>query len=198
MTRVDPKMTPIYCECCKRDTLLEESLAQDEPISCLKIAAQLGYTNEGYLRKQFPDLCRAIAKKIAAKRSDRISIVERTLRDALKEKPAPTLEEIRKRLNYSSSMCLQFHFPVLCSQILRRREAHQKTRIAQLSRHLNACRQKSLHCRCAWSAHALESHPIISRRSALNIALRWLHAIFAGGMRLQYCVELSSWRRSRK
>lgn len=116
--------------------LLEESLAQDEPISCLKIAAQLGYTNEGYLRQQFPDLCCAIAKKIAAKRSERISTVERTLRDALKEKPTPTLEEIRKRLSYSSSMCLQFHFPVLCGQVLRRREAHQKARIAQLRRTL--------------------------------------------------------------
>jgi hypothetical protein len=54
----------------------------------------------------------------------------------LKEKPAPTLEEIRKRLSYSSSMCLQFHFPVLCSHLLRRREAHQKARIAQLRRTL--------------------------------------------------------------
>jgi AraC-like DNA-binding protein len=112
--------------------LLEESLAKDEPVSCLKIAAQLGYTNEGYLRKQFPDLCRAIAKKIAVKRSERTSTIERILRDALEEKAAPTLDEIRKRVSYSSSVCLQFSFPVLCRQILRKREAHHEKRIAQL------------------------------------------------------------------
>jgi AraC-like DNA-binding protein len=112
--------------------LLEESLAQHEPVSCLKIAAQLGYTNEGYLRMQFPDLCRAIAKKIAVRRGERTNTIERTLRDALEEKATPTLDEIRKRVSYSSSMCLQFNFPVLCRQILRRREAHHEKRIAQL------------------------------------------------------------------
>lgn len=118
--------------------MLEESLARNEPVSSLKIAAQLGYANEGYLRKQFPDLCRAIAQKIAARQTDRIVTVEKALRDALKEKPAPTLNEVRKRMGYSSSMCLQFHFPDLCNQILRRRKAHHEKRITQLCRTLES------------------------------------------------------------
>lgn len=63
--------------------VLEESLASDAPLSAIKIAAQLGYTNEGYLRMRFPELCHAIAEKIAVRQAARVSAVEVTLRAAL-------------------------------------------------------------------------------------------------------------------
>ena len=79
-----------------------------------------------------PDLCRAIGQKIAAQKAERISAMEKTLRDVLKEEPAPTLNELRQRLGYSSTECLQLHFPDLCKQILARREAYNRERITGL------------------------------------------------------------------
>lgn len=116
--------------------LLEESLASDAPLSAIKIAAQLGYTNEGYLRKRFPELCRAIAEKIAVRQAARISAVEETLHAALNENPVPTLNSLRKRLGYSSSECLRLRFPALCEQILRKRECMRRTLVKELRRKL--------------------------------------------------------------
>ena len=93
--------------------LLEQSLAQDRPVSPYYVAARLGYANEGYLRQRFPDLCRAIGQKIAVRKAERIDAMGKALRDALEEEAAPTLNEMRKRLGYSSSECLQLHFPGL-------------------------------------------------------------------------------------
>jgi hypothetical protein len=112
--------------------LLQKSLAQEEPVSPHHIAARLGYANEGYLQKRFPDLCRAIRQKIAAQKVTRLADMERVLTEALKEEPVPTLSDLRKRLGYSSSECLQLHFPGLCEQLLARRQAARELKIADL------------------------------------------------------------------
>jgi hypothetical protein len=112
--------------------LLQQSLAQERPVSPGVIASRLGYANEGYLRQRFPDLCRAIGQKIAAQKAEGIDAMEKTLGDALKEEPAPTLNELRKRLAYSSTESLQFHFPGICKRILARREAYNRARITEL------------------------------------------------------------------
>jgi len=116
--------------------LLQESLAQEQPVSAHHIAARLGYANDGYLRRTFPDLCRAIRQKIAAQKAERLAEMERVLTEALKEDPVPTLGDLRKRLGYSSSECLQLHFPGLCEQILARRQAVREQRTAELKRTL--------------------------------------------------------------
>jgi hypothetical protein len=116
--------------------LLQESLAQDQPVSPHHLAARLGYANEGYLQRRFPGLCRAIRQKIAAHKVGRLAEVERVITEALKEEPVPTLGELRKRLGYSSSECLQLHFPELCKQILARRQVAREQMIADLKRTL--------------------------------------------------------------
>lgn len=112
--------------------LLEESLAQERPISTYAIAARVGYANEGYLRQRFPDLCRAIGRKVAKQKTERIRAMEKCLREALKADPAPMLIDLRKHLGYSSSQCLKHHFPDLCKQILERREVHTRRSVAKL------------------------------------------------------------------
>jgi len=116
--------------------LLQESLAQEQPVSPHHLAKRLGYANEGYLQRRFPDLCRAIRRKIAARKEVRLADMERVLSEALKEEPVPTLADLRQRLGYSSSECLQLHFPGLCEQILARRQAAREQRTAELKRAL--------------------------------------------------------------
>src|SRR6266446_2259706 len=78
------------CERVDLRRLLEQSLAQEQPVSPHRIAASLGYANDGYLRPKFPDLCRAIAKKIAAQHTERLANMEGFLKEALNEDPVPT------------------------------------------------------------------------------------------------------------
>ena len=116
--------------------LLQESLAQEQPVSPHHLAARLGYANEGYLQRRFPDLCRAIRQKITAQKVARLADMEQVLTEALNEEPVPTLGDLRKRLGYSSSECLQLHFPGLCEQILARRQAARERKIADVKRTL--------------------------------------------------------------
>ena len=116
--------------------LLQESLAQEQPVSPHHIAARLGYANEGYLQRRFPDLCRAIRQKIAAQKVARLANMERALTDALDENPLPTLVDLAKRLGYSSSECLQLHFPKLCEQFLARQQTAREENVADLKRTL--------------------------------------------------------------
>ena len=115
---------------------MEQSLAQEWPVSPHRIAASLGYANDGYLRRKFPDLCRAIGNKIAVQKAERLANMERFLTKALKEYPAPTLHDLGRRLGYSSSTCLQLHFPALCQQILAHRRAVRHEKIAEAKRTL--------------------------------------------------------------
>jgi AraC-like DNA-binding protein len=118
--------------------LLEQSLAQERPVSAHHIAANLGYANDGYLQQKFPDLCRAIRRKIAAHDEPRITVMESTLRGALREEQVPTLTDLCRRLGYSSSLVLRYHFPGLCEEILARRRDLRNQRIAKLREAIQA------------------------------------------------------------
>jgi transcriptional regulator with XRE-family HTH domain len=120
------------CALADMQKLLEQSLAQERPISAHHIAANLGYANDGYLQQKFPDLCRAIRRKIAAHDEPRISIMESTLKGALREEQVPTLTDLCRRLGYSNSLVLRYHFPELCEEILARRRDLRNHRIVRL------------------------------------------------------------------
>ena len=117
---------------------LEQSMAQEQPVSAHHIAASLGYANDGYLQRKFPDLCRAIRRKIAAHDEPRMTIMESTLKGALREEQAPTLADLCRRLGYSNSLVLRYHFPDLCEDILARRRNLRTQRIAKLRKTLQA------------------------------------------------------------
>lgn len=118
--------------------LLEQSLAQEKPVSAHHIAASLGYANDGYLQHKFPDICRAIRRKIAAHDEPRTTIMENALKDALRDDQVPTLSDLCRRLGYSNSLVLRYHFPDLCDEILARRRDLHDQQIAGLRETLQA------------------------------------------------------------
>jgi AraC-like DNA-binding protein len=115
---------PRICETDRLKEILERSLKLTEPISVHRIAIELGYSNDGYIQKKFPQLCQAVGKKIARVKRARPYAIQQALRDALHEDPAPTLTELSLRLGYSSSTVLRAHEPDLCDQLRARRAAH--------------------------------------------------------------------------
>ena len=104
---------------------LEQSLAQEHPVSVNHIAQSLGYVNGGPFRLEFPELCRAIGKKQAALKQDRLRDAECALRAALEEDPPPSATELSKRLEYASPNVLRLNFPELYGALLARRAAYQ-------------------------------------------------------------------------
>jgi hypothetical protein len=120
------------CEVDQIRTVLEQTLALDEPRSLDHIAVDLGYSNDGYIEQKFPDLCRAVRKKRAKARLKRERTLSRVLKDALVEVPPPNLTDLRRRLGYSSSSVLRSHEPELCDRIMERHKRFQQQRIAEL------------------------------------------------------------------
>jgi hypothetical protein len=60
------------------------------------------------------------------------------LKDALREEQVPTLSDLCKRLGYSNSVVLRYHFPDLCDQLLARRRDLRDQQIAQMRKTLQA------------------------------------------------------------
>ena len=108
------------CETLRIRELLEQSLKSAEPLSVHRIAADLGYSNDAYIRLKFPELCGAISKRISQARQTRLESMRQALEGALNESPAPTLVELSRRLGYSTSTVLRAHEPDLCDLLARR------------------------------------------------------------------------------
>jgi len=117
---------------------LEQSLSQKHPRSVYELAVNLGYVNEGYIQRKFPQLCSAIRQKIRKDTEERICAMERALENALNDGPPPSLDNLRRRLGYSCSTVLKNHFPVLCNEILTRRRLHRREKILELKRALRS------------------------------------------------------------
>jgi hypothetical protein len=117
------------CESPRIKELLEQSLKSAEPVSVHRIAADLGYANEGYIRQKFPALCIAISKRVSQMKRIRSLRIRQTLEGALNESPAPTLVDLSRRLGYSTSTVLRAHEPDLCDLLaIRHRESVRKYR----------------------------------------------------------------------
>jgi AraC-like DNA-binding protein len=122
------------CDVPRLNEILEESLKSHEPISVHHIAARLGYSNDGYLQQKFPDLCAAISKKVAERKQTRLEEMRRTLKNALGENPAPTLAELSRRLDCTTSSTLRMHEPDLCDRLLVRYRTCIEERRSELKR----------------------------------------------------------------
>ncbi len=122
------------CETQQIKEHLEQSLKSAEPISVHRIAADLGYSNDGYIRRKFPVLCVAISKRVSQMKRLRTQGIRQTLEGALSESPAPTLVELSRRLGYSTSAVLRAHEPYLCNRLARRRQKNLKKYRSDLKR----------------------------------------------------------------
>ena len=126
------------CEQAEIRVLLEQSLGKEHPRSLYELAIHLGYVNEGYIQRRFPQLCRAIRQKIRTNNEERITAMKRALKNALNDEPPPSLEELGRRLGYSCSTVLKNHFPVLCDKILARLRSHRRQKILELKKALRS------------------------------------------------------------
>lgn len=122
------------CEAAQLKEILERSLKSNRPTSAHQIAANLGYSNDGYVHQKYPELCRAIGEKIALAKEAQPDKIRKTLEDALHERPAPTLTELSRCLGYSTSTVLRTHESDLCDQLIARHRAHVIERRADLER----------------------------------------------------------------
>ena len=111
------------CEANQIEDALKASLAEATPSSIPKIAASLGYDSATSLRQKFPELCSANIAKQAESRKRRRKAIKATLREAIGEKPAPTLKDVSHRLGFRSATALRNKFPELCDALLARRKA---------------------------------------------------------------------------
>lgn len=156
---------PRICEANQLKDILVQSLASNEPTSAHRIAAHLGYANDGYIQLKFPDLCRAIGKKIAKANQRRREATHRALECALQEDPAPTLAQLSRCLGYSSSSVLRANELALCDQLANRYKEHQAKRRADLEMATAAALERS---RCRASAELLRQGRMYSFRKTVR------------------------------
>jgi AraC-like DNA-binding protein len=122
------------CDAARLRQVLKQSLSSNMPTSVYELAATLGYANDGYVRRKYPELCREISEKIALAKRTRSDYVRSLLENALDEHPAPTLKDLSRRLGYSNSAVLRAHQPDLCDRLLARHRTHTLERRAALER----------------------------------------------------------------
>jgi transcriptional regulator with XRE-family HTH domain len=128
------------CEGPRMKQILEESLKSKDPVSVHHIAARLGYSNDGYIQKKFPELCAAIGRKIAERKQASLEAMHQSLEKALEEYPAPTLIELARRLGCTTSSTLRSYHPELCDRIL----ARYRTQLEERRRSLRKAAEFSL------------------------------------------------------
>jgi AraC-like DNA-binding protein len=121
-----PSRGPRRCERSEMKRTLENSVAREYPVSVPDIAKQYGYANPGCIRLEFPNLCRAIGKKIAQRRNAEMVGKGEILKAALSENPPPTAEQMAKRLGFASAGVLRRNFPALYQALLGQRKAHEE------------------------------------------------------------------------
>ena len=126
------------CDEARIKEILEESLAQEHPTSAFHIAISLGYSGAGSIWNKFPDLCRAIGKKIALNKTMQLGNTRQALRAALEEELPPSLEQISKRVGYGSPTPLRKYFPDLYRALVARRASYQADRKDKLRSALEA------------------------------------------------------------
>ena len=120
------------------EAALKAALAKTEPESVPRIARRLGYTGSAPFFGPFPGLCRAISLKIARRRATRIRAMRRLVESAIRQNPPPTLRMLALQLGYKDKKVLTRYFAGLCAELLARRRAVAKGRIAEVQRELQS------------------------------------------------------------
>lgn len=108
--------------------VLEAELSKDAPRTIEAIAHSLGYAAARSLRDVAPQMCKHISKKRSDQRRSASLQRKRALSLALREEPAPSLEELRFRLNLRSSDQLRSLDGELCKSLSKR---HRMRRVKE-------------------------------------------------------------------
>lgn len=119
------------------ETRLRESLALERPIPVTRIAAEFGYQTTCVLATQFPNLCRAIARKELRNRRMRRAQLRAGLISAIREEPPPATAALARRLGCSHGY-LTYYFPALCRRLLEARKAWKVTEREAIQRRIES------------------------------------------------------------
>lgn len=111
---------------------LESAFLEEEPRSVAEIAKDLGFFNRGGNVDSQPELCEAITKKRRLKRDAELALQEKMLLSALEEDPAPTLDELRRRMGLKYFNTITDRFPELSAALVQRRKDQRSARIASI------------------------------------------------------------------
>jgi hypothetical protein len=127
------------CDLSRMKRTLEELLSSSGSVPPLDhIAADLGYATDGCLRRKCPELCRALAIRIAEQKRVRVAAIEPALEQALREIPAPSVKKLAKRLGFSAECVLKAHAPALYEKVKARYKSYVETCRAELRAKLEA------------------------------------------------------------
>jgi transcriptional regulator with XRE-family HTH domain len=156
---------PRKCERPQMKHILEESLAREYPISTTEIAAQKGYANAGCIRLEFPDLCRAIGRKIAQLKKAEMNANGEIVKAALQEDPPPTAGQLASRLGFANPEVLARNFPTLYPALLARRNVYEEAKRKQLHSDLI----------CALAENPAPTVPAVCER--LGVSTSWVYCL---------------------
>jgi hypothetical protein len=131
-----PSRAPRKCARSEMKRILEDSLARECPLPVSDIATQHGYANAGWIRLEFPDLCRAISRKVAHLKKTEMSGKGEILKAALEEDPPLTAEQMARRLGFGCPGVLRRRFPAQYQALLTKRRAYQEAQRNQLRSNL--------------------------------------------------------------
>jgi hypothetical protein len=120
------------CEIDVIRSALEQSLAQDPPVSVRRIAMHLGYANGGLIQRKFPDLCHAIAQKLEDCKKRRFVALKQAVAAASLDDPPPTLHSLSRRLGFRNSSTLRSRFRDETDRVLAARVLHAQQETAKL------------------------------------------------------------------
>jgi len=120
------------CEIDVIRSALEQSLAQDPPVSVRRIAMHLGYANGGLIQRKFPDFCHAIAQKLEDCKKRRFVALQQAVATASLEDPPPTLHSLSRRLGFRNSSTLRSRFRDETDRVLAARVLHAQQETAKL------------------------------------------------------------------
>jgi hypothetical protein len=123
--RLPRKGKPRICGKNEIRKCLEAALSQPEPTAVQRVAIKLGYCNAGCLRLEFPDLCRAIGKKLERLKRNRHRRRKQEFARILKESPLPSAPKVCQRLGYRVPTTLRFNFPKEYEALLAGRKAQR-------------------------------------------------------------------------
>lgn len=116
-----PSRAPRKCARFQMKRTLEDSLARECPVTVSDIAAQNGYANAGWIRLEFPDLCRAIGEKIAELKKTEMNGKGEILKAVLEEDPPLTAEQMARRLGFGCPGVLRRNFQRQRAESMERR-----------------------------------------------------------------------------
>jgi hypothetical protein len=132
------------CELSRVKEVLEQYLASEDPVPPLDhIAACLGYAVDSSLRQKFPELCHALAARIAEQKRMRLAAIEPAMEQALQEIPAPSVKKLAKRLGFSAECVLKAHAPALYEKVKARYRSYAETCRAELQIKLEAALEEN-------------------------------------------------------